>query len=188
MGKHIQNSLKKRSAPHRFTDVGHFALEVMEASLEPHPRRLFSVETSGSEGQGDTDGLMPIFPVVLSVADAQLALDALLAHGLMKLHIEVEKEIVIATVDEPLDALQLLDGLGAGVADIVESGVLVHGLSDEEYFVVHSLMTAATSIAIEPCTHGIDGRERIGMALTIHGAATTAHRQTHHCTLSFGAA
>ena len=49
---------------------------------------------------------MPVFPVVLSVANAEFVLDTLLAHQLMKAHGEVEEEIVVAAVDEYLLKLE----------------------------------------------------------------------------------
>ena len=38
---------------------------------------------------------------MLTVADAQLALDVLLTHQLVQCDVEVEEEVVVATVDEP---------------------------------------------------------------------------------------
>ena len=60
-------------------------------------------EVSRSERQRHANGLVPIFPVVLSVAYAQLTLDTLLPHQLVEIHIEVEEKVVVTTVDEPLD-------------------------------------------------------------------------------------
>ena len=78
------------------------------------------VEISGGERKGGPKGRVPIFPIVDAVPDSELILDPLLHH----LHVEFEGKlheiVVIAAVEEPLDAAQGLQCGIIGFIDIVK--------------------------------------------------------------------
>jgi len=116
-----------------------------------------SEEVPRGEGEGHADGLVPVFPVVLAVADAELALDVFLAHELVELDAEVEEEVVVAAVDEPLHRAQLRDGGLVGLAHVVDGREVAHRLLDEVDLVVLARLALLAAVVVEPGAHGVDG-------------------------------
>lgn len=77
---------------------------------------------------------MPVFPVVLAVADAELALDALLTHQLVQPDVEVEQEIIV--------------GHGLHLALVAPGRVVVGEAVEQVYHGVVSLL-----LLVEPVGH-----------------------------------
>lgn len=98
---------------------------------------------------------MPIFPVVYAVADAQLVFDMFLTHEPVDIDGEIEEEVIVSTVKEPLHGSQLGEGLVIGIAEEVEGRVFLHGFRDEIHFVIYARLPLSSTITFEPGTHGI---------------------------------
>ena len=60
---------------------------------------------------------MPIFPIVRTVANAQLGCEALLTHHLVKVDITVEEEIIITAIKEPFHAAERIEFGFVGLLD-----------------------------------------------------------------------
>ena len=120
---------------------------------------------------------MPVFPVMDTVADAELALDAPRAHLQVDFRGQGEEEIIVAAIEEPLDRLELVDGPGLGVVDEIEGGMRPDGFIDNAEFVHRGV--GIEFPLVQPGAHRVAAGEEVRVTLRIDGAAAAAHRQAH---------
>ena len=62
---------------------------------------MLLLEVARSEGKASAESVMPVFPIVDAVADAQFTGDELTAHFFVEVEALREQEIVVAYVEEP---------------------------------------------------------------------------------------
>lgn len=138
----------------------------------PHKHHALAHEFAGGEGEAGAEGDVPVFPVVDAVADTQLAGDALTAQLAVVLEGLLEKEVIVAYVDEPADRLHVGFLLLGGMTHELYGRVVVDGALYIGGLVVG---VELRGIVGKPGAHGVARGEHIGMTLCIDGAAATSH-------------
>ena len=146
---------------------------------------LLLSKVAGGEGKGEAEGLMPVFPIVNAVANAEFVVNPCPTHQLMHLDALVKEEIVIATIEEPLDGTKFRLSLFVGLLYETKCAMLLHSLANIVAFVLLTTRAYAVTLIIEPRTHGVAGREHIGMPLTIDCTAAATHGKPHHGSVLF---
>ena len=59
-------------------------------------------EISGGKRQSHTESLMPVLPIMNTITHTKFGLNLLVAHQLVYEDIQIQKEVIIATVKKPL--------------------------------------------------------------------------------------
>jgi len=136
------------------------------------------LEIPRGERQREAEGLVPVFPAVPAVADAEFGADVLVAHFLVEGQGQVQEVVVIAAVEEPLHGTEFLQRGVIGLVDEGEGRVVVDGFGDDVELVL-GVVPARLGV-VQPGAHRVAAGEHVRVALGIDGAAAAAHGQAHH--------
>ena len=129
--------------------------------------RLFR-KYARNEGQCIVECRVPILPSVTTVAYSQLIGYTRLAHCQYKVHIALEKEVIVTAIDIPHNRAKCLFGLVVGIGNVIHATQLVYRLCQ----VPHLILLIARclrlrSIQVHQCAHSVASAEHIGMTLGI---------------------